>query len=57
MPPKEMTMTARTPAFRAAALFVAAVLTAVMLGGIDGLAATQHADATLAKAALSARHG
>jgi hypothetical protein len=55
--PKEKTMFARTPAFRAAALFVSAVLTAVMLGGIDGLATAQHADATFAKAAVSAQQG
>ena len=43
-------MFARTPAFRTAALFAAVALTAAMLGGIDGLAVSRHADTAYAKA-------
>ena len=42
--------TTRTPAVRFAGLFVSAVITAVMLSGIDGLAVSQHAEVALAKA-------
>ena len=48
-------MFARTPALRAAALFVAAGLTAAMLGGIDGLAQSQRADAVYVNAKAAAK--
>ena len=43
-------MFARSPALRASGLFAAIVLTVAMLGAIDGLATTQHADPAVATA-------
>ena len=48
-------MFARTPALRAAALSLAVALTAAMLGGIDGLAISQHADTVYATAKTPAK--
>ena len=46
--------TTRTPAVRFSvrltSVLVSAAITAVMLGGIDGLAVSQHAEVALAKA-------